>query len=296
MSLLGHVFDPRRWAYLLRGAIALGSPRACPCCGATESTPVDRKLVYSLQACARCEILYRHPRESGADMREFYQGEYEQPGLTTDLPSRAELDALLATNFAGSAKDFSRVVAILKALGLREGDAVLDFGANWGYGAHQLQRAGFRVQAFELSKPRAAYGRELGVEIRTRLSEVPGPFDAVYSSHVLEHLPNPLASLEDLLGRVRPGGFVVAHTPNGSEAHRRAAFQTFHRHWGHVHPTLLTERFLLRNFSQHPIYVASDADPERLSRWSGNETQVHAVGDHELFFAIRRSTSGVEAA
>jgi 2-polyprenyl-3-methyl-5-hydroxy-6-metoxy-1,4-benzoquinol methylase len=285
MSTASRFLDARRWLYLWQGITALPSQRRCPCCGDAGATRVDRKFVYTLCACHGCEILYRHPRESSAAMNEFYQGEYAEPGLTTELPSRLELDALLAVDFKDSAKDFSRVVRALRALGLAPGARVLDFGANWGYATHQLRKAGFETEAYELSIPRAAYGRELEIEIHTQLTEVPGPFDAVYSSHVLEHVPNPLATLRDLLARVRPGGFVLAHTPNGSLEHRKLAFRTFHLHWGQVHPVLLTERFVARNFSDHPFYVG---DVGQLGEWNQETAELRAVAESELFFAIRR--------
>jgi 2-polyprenyl-3-methyl-5-hydroxy-6-metoxy-1,4-benzoquinol methylase len=122
-----------------------------------------------------------------------------------------------------------------------------------------LRGAGFDTEAFELSAPRAFFNDTATTEIYTNLAEVLGPFDAVYSSHVLEHVPNPLETLQDLLQRVRPGGFVLAHTPNGSLEHRKRSFRTFHLHWGKVHPVLLTDRFMARNFAAQPHYVGDAA-------------------------------------
>jgi hypothetical protein len=129
-SLLSREGDAGRWRYLLQGIAGLPRTRRCPCCADTHATRIDRKWVYSMNACERCEILYRHPRESRDRMRQFYQGEYAEPGLTTELPTRAELDALVASNFSDSSKDFSRVVRALGALGLGQNARVLDFGAN----------------------------------------------------------------------------------------------------------------------------------------------------------------------
>ena len=287
--MLARISAAKRWRYLWQGIAGLSSERHCPCCGDVANKRIDRKFVYTLNECMRCEILYRHPRESGGEMREFYQGEYAESGLTTELPEPEELDALVAANFAGSSKDFARVVRALRALGLGAGARVLDFGANWGYGTHQLRRAGFDTEAFELSVSRAAFGCELGVEVHTDLAELPGPFDAIYSSHVLEHVPNPLASLRDMLQRVRPGGFVLAHTPNGSAEHREVAFQTFHLHWGQVHPMLLTKAFVTRNFGAQPCYVGGSAE---LGEWDQESVDTRPVRESELFFALRRPRPG----
>jgi SAM-dependent methyltransferase len=41
------------------------------------------------------------------------------------------------------------------------------------------------------------------------------PFDAITFSHVIEHLPNPLDSLQRSLRLLKPGGRLVVVTPNG---------------------------------------------------------------------------------
>lgn len=283
------ILQPARWRYLIRGAATVWQRRWCPCCGASEATQVDRKWVYTLNECESCRVLYRHPRETADRMHEFYQGEYSEPGLTTELPSPDELARLLENHFAGSPKDVTRVCVLLQALGLQPGQSVLDFGANWGYGTYQLRRAGFEAEAFEVSKPRAAFGRNLGIEIHTSTDAVPGPFDAVYSSHVLEHLPNPLETLRDMLQRIRPGGFVVAHTPNGSAARREGSFARFHSNWGRVHPTLLSDRFVLENFPDQPVFLSTSSDPAPVRAWGRDDRLVEETGGEELFFAIRRS-------
>jgi SAM-dependent methyltransferase len=41
-----------------------------------------------------------------------------------------------------------------------------------------------------------------------------GPFDYVFSSHCLEHLPNPIAALEHWKTRLRPGGVLFLYLPH----------------------------------------------------------------------------------
>src|SRR5207248_1876617 len=159
-----HLFDVARYRYFLAGCLKrLYQKKVCPCCGGEDSQTIDRKLVYRLEACARCAIRFRYPTDSAAEMRRYYEHDYRQKGLTTDLPEPRVLERLLATNFAGTSKDFRPLVQLLRDLGVPAGARVLDYGASWGYCAYQLRRAGFAAAAYEISRPRAEFGRRLGV-------------------------------------------------------------------------------------------------------------------------------------
>lgn len=289
-----HLLDFNRWRYLLRGFVRQWTqPRICPCCGDARSTAVDSKAIFTLRECGACHILYRHPYETATEMKDFYQDHYEQDGLTTELPGPDELELLKQTRFVGSGKDASRLIDAIAALGLRPGARVLDYGANWGYTAFQLNAAGYQAEAYEVSKPRAEFGRKLGMEIRTNLDSVSTGFDAIYSGHVLEHLANPLQTLRWMCERVKPGGFVVAHTPNGSAARRQAEFRAFHLHWGLVHPVLLCDRFLTTLFGEAPLFLSSDTNAGELSRWAGQGRYIGQLDGGELFLVIRRAPTEV---
>src|SRR4051812_36149305 len=97
-----HLFDLVRWKYLWRGAAkCLSQEKTCPCCGSTKSSTIDRKWVYRLEQCRRGHIRYRFPYERAEEMRRYYQGEYKQAGLTTDLPTPEALRELVEADFAG---------------------------------------------------------------------------------------------------------------------------------------------------------------------------------------------------
>jgi cyclopropane fatty-acyl-phospholipid synthase-like methyltransferase len=217
----------------------------------------------------------------------FYQQDYEQKGLTTDLPSEPELARLIKTDFRGSSKDFSRLLAILDALRIPKGARILDYGASWGYCTFQLRRAGYEVEAHEISQPRAAFGQQLGIKIFTDLTDIPGAFDVVYSSHVLEHVPNPRDTIRQQLGLLKPGGYVIAHTPNGSEQTRRQMFDAFHSCWGLVHPVLLTDEFIETNFADHPLYISSESSTDVLAHWDGQSHFRDGMGEHEMLLIVR---------
>lgn len=234
--------------YYALGAVPkrLLQPKRCPSCGAKSFICVDRKWFHDLNRCKECTLLYRWPYENVASMEKFYQHDYSQSGLTTELPDSLALQNLISSEFRGSSKDFSRVVELFETIGVPEGARVLDYGANWGYGVWQFRKAGYDAFGFELSLPRAHYGSHLGLDIYTEWNKVEalGQFDVVFSSHVLEHTPDPAAAIKQQMAILRPNGWLVAFFPNGSEPFRKAEPEAFHRLWGQVHAVMLNDSFL----------------------------------------------------
>ena len=196
-------------------------------------------------------------------MFDFYNAGYLEPAAT-QLPDDKTLMHLLETGFKGSEKDFAYHSSILIALKVPTNGKILDFGANWGYASWQFARTGFDVKSFEISKPRAAFGKKLGLTIHTDINDVGHGFDAVYSCHVLEHTPNQRDVLLKQLSLVKPGGLVPGHTPNGSKGFRMKKYISFHRSWGLVHPVLLSDGFVQRVAGSLPYIVTSDDGPENL--------------------------------
>lgn len=260
--------------------------RICPNCGSRTSLRRDRKGFHELLQCSDCALLYRWPYETQKEMTRFYQRDYQQAGLTTDLPDQASLSELMATGFRGSEKDFARVVELLEALSVPTGARILDFGANWGYGVWQLQQAGFSTIGFELSEPRASYSKNLGVEVFTDWSEIESraPFDVVFSSHVLEHTSDPAEALQRQLEVVSREGWLIAFFPNGSEAFQKADRTAFHRLWGRVHPVMLNE-FFIRNILPAPalaIGAYCPKDVRALKHWDCATSWTGTLNTHEM--------------
>jgi 2-polyprenyl-3-methyl-5-hydroxy-6-metoxy-1,4-benzoquinol methylase len=245
-----------------------GSRTACPSCGTTASDVVARKhLVTELRRCRRCRLLFRSPTLPAEETKEFYQEDYSQ-GFTTDLPDATALAALTAARFQGTEKDYAPYLQVLEALGVGPGARVFDFGCSWGYGSWQLCEAGYDVQAFEISKPRAAYARErLGVSTHTTPPAPQASFDVFFSAHVLEHVPSVAGAVSYGLSMLRPGGLLVAFTPNASAAYRRARPERWMQAWGLVHPNFLDDAFYQTNWGTCPHLLASR--PYRLETMRG---------------------------
>ena len=224
----------------------------CPACQSTNTVRLKRKaLVTQLCECLNCYLRFRIPKDTAQENEVFYQDDYEQ-GVTTECPTPAQLKGFLETSFAGSAKDFSTYIAVLRSLGLRKDAVVLDYGSSWGYGSWQIKQAGCVVYSFEISVPRAKYAAdELGCQMLASPTEVPGKVDLLFSAHVIEHLPNPNIIWEtarDVLGSM---GTLVLFMPNGDPSREKDDDRIYHQLWGKVHPLLLSARALDAMAARH---------------------------------------------
>jgi hypothetical protein len=127
---------------------------------------------------------------------------------------------------------------------------VLDYGASWGYGTWQFSAAGFSPVAYEVSRTCAAFGQKLGLKIVTNLVDVPGPFDAVYSGHVWEHVPNPIDALHEQLRRTKSDGYVVAPYSEWKPQPPTPRFSVLPQELGPSPPFFVNGHFYLPKFSQ----------------------------------------------
>ena len=279
--------------YLIRSALLLvfKNNMDCPNCGHLSKRVIDRKYLFTtLRRCPSCCLLYRTPRDPKGRGLQFYQKTYRQ-GFTTETPDENELRELIKTQFRGGPRDYSSYLDLLGRLGVMRGSEVLEYGCSWGYGAWQMKNYGYKVQAYEISEPRCRYAREkLGIQAVTDPESIQGPFDLVFSAHVLEHVDQLEGALASQLAWLKTGGFLVGITPNGSSAFRKAHPQNFHRLWGLVHPQLLDDEFLRKRFAGMDLRIGSLASPE-------NGVQLHIpnacglrLDKWELAFVVRKGT------
>lgn len=264
------------------------SRRRCPGCGVAKRITIERKwLVSKLCECPDCGLRFRVPTQDERETAAFYAASYEQ-GFTTALPSRAELDVMMTTGFSETDRSYITVVEFLRAVALTSNPTVMDYGCSWGYGSWQLAQAGFDVSACELDERRAAFARrELGINVIPLAAVPDGTFDIFFSAHVIEHMTNPRAFVEQGMRALKPGGIFVAVTPNGSEEYRVAQPTAYHRLWGRVHPQLITPAWVAHVAGSRPFVVGSL--PWRAGAcdgWQNKQTTMVDGSSQELAFAM----------
>jgi len=170
---------------------------------------------------------------------------------------------------------------------------VLDYGCSWGYGVYQLREAGFDAEGYEVSGPRAAYGRAgLRVKIletRRELENLPtDSFDVLFSNHVVEHLPALGRAFDEFFRLLRTGGLLFLVLPNfNGAAARNGRFLS----WiGEAHPVAPTRGFFLRNLPAHgfeAVRCASGPFTERAAELAsrGRFDELETDGDELLVLA-----------
>jgi 2-polyprenyl-3-methyl-5-hydroxy-6-metoxy-1,4-benzoquinol methylase len=229
-----------RYSYLRKtlGKYARRQSPSCPHCLSAETQRVQWKMgVWQLRECKRCSLRFRFPKDEPEENRSFYQDQYEQENVT-NLPREEDMPLHIAQRFEGVGRDLTTHLKTIQPR-MPKG-AILDYGCSWGYGVYQLQQAGYEAVGFEISRPRVEFGRRaLGVNLTSDPGELESrKFDAIYSAHVLEHIPSPggvLASFQKLL---KPGGKLFLYVPNcQGEAATRLGTR-----WGQMIMCLLSPR------------------------------------------------------
>ena len=196
-----------RW--VTRDEAALVTMQACPVCGCCQGQPVYAMegLPFRVVICTTCQTGQLHPRATPEQIRAFYPPEYYG---TTGAKFEPIVEAFVKIVGARHVRSLTR--------GIPEGGKVLDVGCGRGVVLGALADREFEVHGFEISQT-AAEGADHRTQIRiaddlTEARYLTDCFDQVILWHVLEHLPNPRETLEEIHRILKPGGRLSVAVPN----------------------------------------------------------------------------------
>jgi len=97
---------------------------------------------------------------------------------------------------------------------------MLEVGCSYGAVLASFRDRGWAAEGIEVDERAARVAREeRGLRVHTTpLEDIAGALDAPYRaitlSHVVEHIPDPLAACATLYGLLEPGGRLILRTPN----------------------------------------------------------------------------------
>ncbi len=169
----------------------------CPLCQqpASGSEPFEdtsafgRRVTYWI--CGRCGMVYQSPRLSGAHLEHYYRAGYRHQMQGQEEPSPRDRWT--------QARRAEHLVHLIEKHGLHP-RRHLDIGSSLGLLlAASASRFGCEVHGVEPGEAHRQASREQGIETVAALSELDPSlahsFDLVSLIHVLEHLPDPVATL-----------------------------------------------------------------------------------------------------
>lgn len=239
----------------------------CPLC----STPHKRTLkqlrdlayhpdeLFNLVACPECGLQYINPRPAPSIIQRYYPDSYGPYRTAIEDEPRALMRWMRRRKLVDKRR---RVEAYANPDGRR----ILDIGCSTGLFLAEMQQAGWHCTGIEINAAAAGYARErFGLPVHTQaLEEVAFPaahFDVVTMWDVLEHVYDPVATVQEIRRILAPGGMVVAIVPNLHSLERRV----FDTAWvGYDCPRHLS--------------VFDQATLRRLFETNGFETQVLRCG------------------
>ena len=158
-----------------------------------------------LVQCARCDTVFRNPRERAFEVTEIYSGE---------TPTLETLQALHDTQRA----TFDAQVARLTDIAGRPGRG-LEVGSYAGAFLSAARERGWRFQGLDVNESANEFARSLGHTVTSgdlvsyRTSQ---PFDAVAIWNCFDQLPDPRAAARAARALLRPNGVVAIRVPNGA--------------------------------------------------------------------------------
>jgi SAM-dependent methyltransferase len=193
------------------------SGRACVVCGEHGRYPFREQDGYTIVKCAGCGLRYLDPQPTDEALETLYGETYY---VSADSRQQGyDAYATEAENWRRTFRD--RLKDLPPTVG-----TLLDVGAATGFFVEQAKANGWDAIGLEPSAWAAEYARnEVGVDVRTGTLESAGlpdaSFDVVTLWEVIEHLPDPIATLAEVRRILRPNGRLILSTPDaGSPAAR----------------------------------------------------------------------------
>ncbi len=193
----------------------------CAVCGSSDRNFIFRKQGFAFHRCGECSHIYVSPHIH-AELQAQIADEADQPGAEDTYLEAQKMYAAV-------------ICQLLRARA--PGNRLLDIGFGHGHLMEMARAFGFDIFGIESSqiqmdRLRQRFGRRI-YQAALGQDEIPwNSFDVVVVSHVLEHLPDPQAGLQQMRGVMNPRALLYVAVPDM----RSLPFKVFGKRWDVISP------------------------------------------------------------
>lgn len=201
--------------------------RKCPVCDGEAGVPVYvRPDSLIVNECERCKTYYVSPSPSEAQLAKFYETyENEHRAATPLKPMEALRSYELLLPY-----DDIRIAKLSSLVDLKD-KSVLDVGFGRGQFLYLLKKMGCYPYGTELDPSAVSFCKTMGLEnvYFGSVSDLPKDiqFDIISMNDLIEHPLEPVKLIEKVSKYLKPGGFLLLWTPNGSACIKEEQPTTF---------------------------------------------------------------------
>lgn len=191
---------------------------SCGLCGENNSTLfVERRDlslflpgVFKLHQCRNCGLVYLNPRVAQESIVQIYPDTYDQ--YTSPL-------SLENSPFSRWLRIFGLNKKTRGILQIKKTGRLLDVGCATGDFLEAVSlHEGWHVEGIEINKQAVEIARCSGIEVHLGTIEsfegLENSYDVITMWNVIEHLSDPLSSLQKIRKLLKPDGIFVFNTPN----------------------------------------------------------------------------------
>jgi 2-polyprenyl-3-methyl-5-hydroxy-6-metoxy-1,4-benzoquinol methylase len=196
---------------------SLGPLEQVPCaiCGScqTKLVAVQRWFAseFHVVRCKKCKLIFTSPRPTQIWRERFYDArrnpymlEVKRDYIYKPTPEKV--------------RTYRTLLRFIKDL-VGPGKRLLDGGCATGEFVRTALEEGFDADGLECSPGAVAYAKEhFGLElIQGKVEKAPVPdntYDVITLLHIIEHFPDPIGALREVRRMLKPGGVLIAETPN----------------------------------------------------------------------------------
>jgi len=188
----------------------------CPLCGGAAGTVRYQYPDLKIIRCRGCGLWRSCPRLSAAALTQYYEEQYYSEQLRRD----GQYEAWHARNAEVWAVNAALVRDEARKRGLERSTAVtvLDVGSGHGFFLKECLALGLAAQGIEISPHAVQYAREeLKLDVRQMpIDDLPASetYDVITLWEVLEHVPDPLKTMQQVQAHLKSGGMAWVTTPN----------------------------------------------------------------------------------